>query len=101
VQEAMDDATVALLIGAGYLVWAALIYAIVGTWVTHLVGRPLIRLNFDQERYEADFRFSLVRVHESAEVIALQKGERDDPSDRANIVFHSSFPCIRIVFYVY
>src|SRR6187200_3232279 len=46
----------------GYLVWAALIYAIIGTWVTHLVGRPLIKLNFDQQRYEADFRFSLVRL---------------------------------------
>ena len=46
----------------GYLVWAALIYAMLGTWVTHLVGRPLIKLNFDQQRYEADFRFSLVRL---------------------------------------
>src|SRR5436190_23478594 len=41
----------------GYLVWAALFYAIVGTWLTHLIGRPLIALNFNQQRYEADFRF--------------------------------------------
>ncbi len=41
-----------------YLVWAALLYAIVGTWLTDLIGRPLVRLNFNQQRYEADFRFS-------------------------------------------
>ncbi len=59
----------------GYLVWAALIYAVIGTWVTHLVGRPLIKLNFDQQRYEADFRFSLVRLRENAEEITLLAGE--------------------------
>ena len=59
----------------GYLVWAALIYAVLGTWVTHLVGRPLIKLNFDQQRYEADFRFSLVRLRENAEEVTLLAGE--------------------------
>lgn len=59
----------------GYLVWAALIYAVLGTWVTHLVGRPLIKLNFDQQRYEADFRFSLVRLRENAEEVTLLSGE--------------------------
>lgn len=59
----------------GYLVWAALIYAVVGTLVTHLIGRSLIRLNFEQQRYEADFRFNLVRVRENAEQIALLDGE--------------------------
>jgi putative ATP-binding cassette transporter len=59
----------------GYLVWAALIYAIIGTWITHLVGRPLIKLNFDQQRYEADFRFSLVRLRENAEEVTLLAGE--------------------------
>ena len=59
----------------GYLVWAALIYATLGTWVTHLVGRPLIKLNFDQQRYEADFRFSLVRLRENAEEVTLLSGE--------------------------
>ena len=59
----------------GYLVWFALGYAVVGTWVTHLVGRPLIRLNFEQQRYEADFRFALVRVRENSEEIALLEGE--------------------------
>jgi putative ATP-binding cassette transporter len=76
------SATTPLVIGSysfdipGYLVWAALIYAMLGTWVTHLVGRPLIRLNFDQQRYEADFRFSLVRLRENAEEVTLLAGER-------------------------
>ena len=59
----------------GYLVWAALLYSALGTWLTHLIGRPLIRLNFNQQRYEADFRFNLVRVRENAEQIALMAGE--------------------------
>lgn len=59
----------------GYLVWAALGYAAVGTLLTHLIGRPLIALNFDQQRYEADFRFNLVRVRENSEQIALLRGE--------------------------
>jgi putative ATP-binding cassette transporter len=59
----------------GYLVWAALIYAAVGTLFTHLVGRPLVALNFNQQRYEADFRFNLVRVRENSEQIALLHGE--------------------------
>ncbi|NVO17365.1 MAG: ABC transporter ATP-binding protein/permease [Rhodoplanes sp.] len=59
----------------GYLVWAALLYAVVGTAFTHLIGRPLIRLNFQQQRYEADFRFNLVRVRENGEQIALLAGE--------------------------
>jgi putative ATP-binding cassette transporter len=59
----------------GYLVWAALLYAVLGTVVTHLIGRPLIRLNFNQQRYEADFRFNLVRVRENSEQIALLEGE--------------------------
>ena len=60
----------------GYLLWAALIYACIGTALTHLIGRPLIALNFQQQRYEADFRFSLVRVRENSEQIALLDGER-------------------------
>jgi putative ATP-binding cassette transporter len=59
----------------GYLVWAALIYAIVGTALTHLIGYPLVQLNFNQQRYEADFRFNLVRVRENSEQIALLAGE--------------------------
>jgi vitamin B12/bleomycin/antimicrobial peptide transport system ATP-binding/permease protein len=60
---------------AGYLVWAALIYAIFGTALTQWIGAPLVNLNFQQERYEADFRFDLVRVRENTEQIALLKGE--------------------------
>jgi len=60
----------------GYLLWAALIYAILGTTFTHLIGRALIALNFQQQRYEADFRFNLVRVRESSEQIALLRGEQ-------------------------
>lgn len=63
----------------GYLVWAALIYAVLGTLVAHWIGRKLIPLNFVQERYEANFRFALVRVRENAEEIALQRGE---PAER-------------------
>ncbi|HYZ86814.1 MAG TPA: SbmA/BacA-like family transporter, partial [Bryobacteraceae bacterium] len=59
----------------GYLVWAALLYAVAGTWLTHWIGYPLVRLNFDQQRYEADFRFSLVRFRENAEGVALYHGE--------------------------
>jgi putative ATP-binding cassette transporter len=60
----------------GYLVWAALFYAVFGTVFAHLIGRPLIDLNFFQQRYEADFRFNLVRVRENSEQIALLGGER-------------------------
>src|SRR5262249_50729362 len=59
----------------GSLVWAALIYAIAGTALTHLIGRPLVALKYDQQRYEADFRFNLVRVRENSEQIALLRGE--------------------------
>jgi len=59
----------------GYLVIAALVYAVVGTLLTHLAGRRLVQLNFLQERYEADFRFDLVRVREHSEQIALLRGE--------------------------
>jgi putative ATP-binding cassette transporter len=59
----------------GYLVWGALVYAIFGTALTHWIGSPLVNLNFEQQRYEADFRFSLVRVRENSEQIALLKGE--------------------------
>jgi putative ATP-binding cassette transporter len=59
----------------GYLVWAALIYALIGTYLTHVIGWPLVGLNFNQQRFEADFRFNLIRVRENSEQIALLKGE--------------------------
>lgn len=60
----------------GYLVWAALLVAIFGTVCAHLIGRALIGINFQRQRYEADFRYSLVRVRENDEQIALLKGEK-------------------------
>jgi putative ATP-binding cassette transporter len=59
----------------GYLVWAALFYAAVGTGLTHLIGWRLIPLNFQQQHFEADFRFNLVRARENAEQIAALGGE--------------------------
>jgi putative ATP-binding cassette transporter len=59
----------------GYMVFAALIYAIGGTALVRWIGYPLIRLNFDQQRYEADFRFSMVRLRENAENVAFYGGE--------------------------
>jgi len=60
----------------GYLVWAALIYAVLGTLLTHGIGWPLIPLNFQQQRFEADFRFNLVRTRENSEQIAALHGEQ-------------------------
>ena len=62
----------------GYMVWVALVYAIVGTWLTHKLGKPLILLNFNQQRFEADFRFNLVRFRENTEGVALYRGEEDE-----------------------
>ena len=62
----------------GYMVWVAVLYAIAGTWVTDWLGRPLVQLNFDRQRYEADFRFSLVRFRENTEGVALYRGEADE-----------------------
>jgi vitamin B12/bleomycin/antimicrobial peptide transport system ATP-binding/permease protein len=72
----------------GYLVWGALIYALLGTLLTHLIGRPLVGLNFQQQRYEADFRFNLVRTRENAEQIALLRGE---PVERARLLSRFGF----------
>ncbi|ACK49769.1 ABC transporter related [Methylocella silvestris BL2] len=59
----------------GFLFWVALIYAGFGTWITHLIGRSLVQLSFARQRYEADFRFSLARLREYAEQVALLSGE--------------------------
>jgi vitamin B12/bleomycin/antimicrobial peptide transport system ATP-binding/permease protein len=64
----------------GYMVWAALCYAIGGTWMAHRIGRPLIRLNFEQQKYEADLRYALTRLRENAEGVALYRGELDERS---------------------
>jgi vitamin B12/bleomycin/antimicrobial peptide transport system ATP-binding/permease protein len=64
------------IIVPGLPFWVALIYSLVGTWLTHLIGRPLIRLDFNQEKYEADFRYTLARLREYGEQVALLNGER-------------------------
>ncbi len=62
----------------GSMVWVAILYATAGTWLTDWLGRPLVRLNFDRQRYEADYRFSLVRFRENTEGVALYGGEADE-----------------------
>ena len=62
----------------GYMVWVALVYSVLGTGLAHLVGWPLTSINFRQERFEADFRFSLTRVRENTEGIALYGGEAEE-----------------------
>src|SRR5262245_16080440 len=62
----------------GYLVWTALVYAAVGSVLTHLIGRKLIGLGYNKQRVEADFRFSLVRLRENSEGVALYRGEQEE-----------------------
>ncbi|MDY6268070.1 MAG: ABC transporter ATP-binding protein/permease [Selenomonadaceae bacterium] len=59
----------------GYMFWFSLVYSVLGTVGAHLVGRRLIGLNFDQQRYEADFRFNMMRVRENSESVAFYRGE--------------------------
>ncbi|SEF65225.1 ABC transporter ATP-binding protein/permease [Bosea lathyri] len=66
----------------GYIFWVAFIYAVAATWLTHVIGRPLIRLEFEQEKREANFRFSLARLREYSEQIALMVGE---PTERGHL----------------
>ena len=78
----------------GYMAWVCLVYAVVGSYLANLVGRRLIPLNFMRQRFEANFRFSLVRVRENAEGIALYHGEqREDDSLNARFidVFNNGF----------
>lgn len=62
----------------GYMFWVSLTYSVVGTGLAHLAGRKLIGLNFDQQRYEADFRFSMMRVRENSESVAFYGGESSE-----------------------
>ena len=70
----------------GYMFWFSLVYSILGTVGAHLVGRRLIGLNFDQQRYEADFRFNMMRVRENSESVAFYRGE-----DAENVGFKERF----------
>ncbi|MFO1212549.1 MAG: ABC transporter ATP-binding protein/permease [Paenacidovorax caeni] len=60
----------------GFMVWIAVLYCGLGTWITFIIGRPQRQLNFDKQRLEANFRHHLVRVRDNAEAIALDGGER-------------------------
>ncbi|HEV2553743.1 MAG TPA: ABC transporter ATP-binding protein/permease [Bosea sp. (in: a-proteobacteria)] len=62
----------------GFIFWMALIYSVVATWIAHAIGKPLISLEFEQERREANFRFSLARLREYSEQIALMRGEASE-----------------------
>ena len=64
----------------GYLVWTALLYSIAGTWLTYKVGNKLVGLNFVQQKYEADFRFAMMRMRENAESVAFYSGEGHEGS---------------------
>ncbi len=73
--ELSGSITIAGLTIPGYMLWAAILYAIVGTWLTNRLGLPLVSLNFQQQLYEANLRFALVRLRENAEGVALYGGE--------------------------
>lgn len=62
----------------GYMVWVSILYAIIGTYLTAKIGNPLVRLNYDQQRYEADFRFNMVRLRENSESVAFYGGEKPE-----------------------
>lgn len=64
----------------GYMLWASLLYSVIGTYITHIVGRKLVKINFIQQKYEADFRFSMIRLRESAESVAFYRGEAQEGS---------------------
>lgn len=66
----------------GWLIWGALLYATAGTLIAHWIGWRLIPLNFNQQRYESDFRFAIVRAADHSEPIALIRGE---PVERAEL----------------
>ncbi|MBI6551943.1 ABC transporter ATP-binding protein/permease [Pseudomonas sp. LY-1] len=83
----------------GYMFWCALLYAAVGSWLTHLIGRRLIGLNNQQQRFEADLRFSMVRVRENAESIALYNGEPNENrrlSQRFGLVWHNFWDIMKV-----
>ena len=66
------------LVVPGFMMWVAIAYALAGSLATYFVGRPLVRVNFMLERYNADFRYRMTRIRENAESIALYNGERDE-----------------------
>ena len=83
----------------GYMFWAALLYSVAGSWITHLIGRRLIPLGNRQQRYEANLRFSMIRVRENSESIALYQGEgneRQHLSERFGDVWRNYWDSMRV-----
>ncbi len=83
----------------GFLFWVALIYAGFGTWITHLIGRSLVKLSFQRQRFEADFRFSLARLREYAEQVALLSGESSEKrslKDRFGAIITNYFQIVSV-----
>ncbi|WP_339528947.1 ABC transporter ATP-binding protein/permease [Pseudomonas mucidolens] len=83
----------------GYMFWCALVYAAVGSGLTHLIGRRLIGLSNQQQRFEADLRFSMVRIRENAESIALYNGEPNEHqrlSERFGKVWHNFWDIMKV-----
>jgi putative ATP-binding cassette transporter len=87
------------LVVPGMLFWIAFIYAGIGTAITHWIGRPLVRLYFSQQQYEANFRFSLARLREYSEQIALLRGEHVEGANaltKFNDVFDNYMRIVRV-----
>jgi|SRR5450830_372764 len=62
----------------GYMVWFAVAYAAIGSWLVWKSGKPLIQQNYNQQHFEADFRFGLIRIREYSEAVALYAGEAEE-----------------------
>ena len=74
----------------GYMVWAAALYAVVGSLIIQKVGHPLVSINYQAQKVEADFRFGLIRLRENAEQIAFYNGMDTEKTNA-----HSLFGRIR------
>jgi putative ATP-binding cassette transporter len=59
----------------GYMVWAAVIYALIGSWIMQKTNKPLVAINYQRQQAEANFRFGLIRLRENAEQIGFYGGE--------------------------
>ncbi|MCC3703780.1 ABC transporter ATP-binding protein/permease [Rouxiella badensis] len=68
----------------GYMLWFALLYALVGSVIIGFIGRPLVKLSFNQEWFEANFRFGLIRIRENSDAIALYHGEKSEKKQLAD-----------------
>ena len=78
----------------GLLLWVSIAFATLSMWLTHLVGRRLVPINYDRFRFEADFRYGLVRFRDTREEVSLGRGdavERLGAVDRFRRVVGVSF----------